>query len=64
MTPATLPRNPKLRKPSAVCEVMHARQRSLEQLYLRRATLETLIRSLEVYDRTLKLAGTKLATLR
>jgi hypothetical protein len=41
---------------------MHSRQRSLEQLYLRRATLENLIRSLEVYDRTLKVSQAKVVT--
>jgi hypothetical protein len=38
---------------------MHSRQRSLEQLYLRRATLENLIRSLELYDQGLKIARSK-----
>ncbi len=64
MIPLVLPHNPKLRKPSIVRTVMHTRQQTLEQLYLRRATLENLIQSLEMYDRFSRMAASKVVALR
>jgi len=46
-----------------MCALMTTRQRTLEQLYLRRATLENLIRSLEMYDHTVKLVASKVTAL-
>jgi hypothetical protein len=63
MMPSTLPRSPKLQKPSIVSVVRSTRHRTLRELYLRRATLENLIQSLEVYDRTLKMVDQKLVPL-
>lgn len=63
MNTSTLPRHPRLRKPSTMCALMTTRQRTLEQLYLRRATLENLIRSLEMYDHTVKLVASKVTAL-
>lgn len=64
MTPQILPHNQRIRKPSVVSAVMNSRQRTLEQLYLRRATLEMLIQSLEMYDRLSKAAASKVVALR
>ena len=63
MTPTILPLNQKLPKTSS-CSIVETRQRTLEQLYLRRATLDTLIHSLEVYDRTARLMADKVVSLR
>jgi hypothetical protein len=63
MMPSTFPRSPKLEKTSIVSVVRTTRHRTLRELYLRRATLENLIQSLEVYDRTLKMVDRKLASL-
>jgi len=64
VTPATLPQNPRLRRTSSICELMQTRQKSLEKLYLRRATVISLIHSLEIYAQTEQRARTKVVTLR
>lgn len=64
MTPTILPLTQKLRKTSLSCSVVESRQKTLEQLYLRRATLDTLIHSLEVYDRTARLMADRVVSLR
>jgi hypothetical protein len=48
----TLPQNPKMSRVSSISEIMQARQKSLEELYIRRATVINLIHSLEVYHGT------------
>lgn len=64
MTPNILPLNPKFRKPAPMFALMDSRQRTLEQLYLRRATLENLIQSLEIYDRANRAVADKVVSLR
>lgn len=64
MTPNVLPRNPKLKKPSAIASVMYSRQRTLEQLYRRRAVLERTIQSLEIYADTVHGIAAKVVALR
>ena len=43
---------------------MHSRQRTLTQLYLRRATVERAIRSLELYAQALETEAAKIVALR
>ncbi|HWQ53350.1 MAG TPA: hypothetical protein VN442_06680 [Bryobacteraceae bacterium] len=65
MTPTILPLNQKIRKPAAAMSALvDTRQRTLEQLYLRRATLENLIQSLEIYDRANRTVNDKVVSLR
>jgi hypothetical protein len=63
VTPTTLPLNQKMRKSTVFCTTAGSRQRTLEELYLRRATLMNLISSLEIYDRTSKRAAMKVVTM-
>jgi hypothetical protein len=64
VTTSTLPRHPKLKKPSTVLTVMYSRQKTLEQLYLRRATVEKAIRSLEIYADTVYEVSQKVVAVR
>ena len=64
MSPLLLPRHPKLKKPSAVAAVMESRQRTLVQLYRRRATIEKTIQSLEMYAETVEAIQAKVVALR
>jgi hypothetical protein len=59
-----LPQTTKLKKPSAVARAMYSRQRTLEQLYIRRATVENAIRSLEIYAQATEAISRKLVALR
>lgn len=64
MTTSTLPRHPKIKKPSTVLTVMYSRQKTLEQLYLRRATVQKAIHSLEIYADTVQAISQKVVAVR
>ena len=62
--PMHLPTHTRLKKPSEIARVMHSRQKTLEQLYIRRATVENAIRSLEIYADAMESISRKLVALR
>ena len=54
MMTAALPRTRQAQNPSSVSTPTKAQQRMLDDLYLRRATLDHAIRSLEAYDQSVQ----------
>ena len=64
MTLSPLLRSPQFRKTSTIHKVMHTRQKTLAQLYLRRATVERAIHSLEMYAQAMESEAAKIVALR
>lgn len=65
MTPIVLTTQDDRRRRIATARpAVNSRQRTLAQLYVRKATLENLIQSLEVYERGLRMADGKVVALR
>lgn len=65
MTPIVLtPTDERRRRIATARPAADSRQRTLDQLYVRRATVLNLIRSLEVYQHGLKISEAKLVPLR
>lgn len=65
MSPIVLtPHDERRSRIAAARPAIDSRQRSLAQLYVRRATVLNLIRSLEVYQQGIKMTEAKVAPLR